>query len=68
MVVAVCTAVQQEQVDKVAGDVNGAAWRRKRGEDQRRDSTIGEAFAKPNLPILDGLYPCGDLVASPMNG
>ena len=57
VVLAVRTAVQQEHVDKVAGDFNGAAWRRKRGEDHRRDSTIEEAFANPNLPIPDGPVP-----------
>ena len=39
-------AMQQEQVDMVAGDFNGAAWRRKRGEDQQCVSTIEEAFCK----------------------
>ena len=35
--------------DKVAGDFHGAAWRRRSGNDQRRDSTVQEAFA--NCPI-----------------
>ena len=55
--VAVRTAMQQERVDMVAGDFNGAAWRRKRCEDQRRDSTIEEAFANTNLPTPDGPTP-----------
>ena len=54
--------------DMVAVDFNGAAWRRKRGEDQRRDSTIEEAFATANVPIPDGLHHSGDQVASPTNG
>ena len=41
----------------VAVDFNGAAWRRKRGEDQRRDSTIEEAFASANVPVPDGHTP-----------
>ena len=40
---AIRTVMLQEQVDMVAGDFNGAAWRRKRGEEHRRDSTIEEA-------------------------
>ena len=54
---AVRTAMQQEQVDMVAGDFNGAASRRKRDEDQRRDSTIEEAFANTNLPIPNSPTP-----------
>ena len=34
----------------VAGDFNGAAWRRRSGNDQRRDSTVEEAFANTNGP------------------
>ena len=50
----------QGQVDMVAGDSNGAAWRKKGGDDQLRDSTIEEAFANTNLPIPHGLTPlCG---------
>ena len=53
--VAVRTAMQQ--VDMVAGDFNGAAWRRKRIESQQCVSTIEEAFADTNLPVLDGTTP-----------
>ena len=45
------------QVDMVAGDFNGAAWRRRSGDDQRRDSTLEEAFANKNLPIPHGPTP-----------
>ena len=44
----------QEQFDMVTGNLNGAAWRRKCSEDQRRHSTIEEAFANTNLPIPQG--------------
>ena len=54
LLLAVRTAMHQEQVDMVAGDLNGAPWRRRSGNDQRRDSTIEEAFANTNLPILQG--------------
>ena len=54
---AVRTVMHQEQVDMVAGDFNGAAWRRKCGKDQRRNSTIEEAFANTNLPIPHGPSP-----------
>ena len=52
---AVRTAMQQ--VDMVAGDFNGAAWRRKRGEGQQCVSTIEEAFADTKLPVPDGPTP-----------
>ena len=56
--VAVRTAVQQ--VDMVAGDFTGAAWRRKRGESQQCVSTIEEAFADTNLLVpWTALHPCG---------
>ena len=54
VLVVVRTAMQQEQVDMVTGDFNGAAWRRRHCEDQRRDRTIEEAFANTNLPTPDG--------------
>ena len=57
VLLAVRTVVHQEQVDTEAGDFNGAAWRRKWCNDQRRDSTIEEAFANTNLPIPDGPTP-----------
>ena len=41
----------------VAGDFNGAAWRRKRGEGQQRVSRIEEALANTNLPVPDGPTP-----------
>ena len=42
--------MHQEQVDMVAGDFNGAARRRRSGNEQRRDSILEEAFANTNLP------------------
>ena len=38
-------------------DFNGAAWRKKSGDNQPRDSTIEEAFAHTNLPIPHGSSP-----------
>ena len=46
VLVAVRTVMHQEQSDMVAGDFDGAAWRRKLVKDQRRDSTFEEAFCK----------------------
>ena len=54
---AVRTVLCQEQIDVVAGDLIGAAWRKKSGDDQQRDSTIEEAFANTNLPIPHGSSP-----------
>ena len=41
---AVRTMVIQEGVDMVAGDFDGASWRRRPGPDQQHDSTLEEAF------------------------
>ena len=38
----------------VAGGFNGAAWRKKSGDDQQRDSTIEEAFA--NTKVVHHLF------------
>ena len=57
LLLAVRTVMRQEQVDMVAGDSNGAAWRRQSGSEQRRNSTIQEAFANTNLPIPPGPTP-----------
>ena len=46
-----------EQVDMVAGDFFGAPWRRRSGNEQRRDSTVVKAFANTNLPIPPGPTP-----------
>ena len=40
----------QEHVDMVAGDFNGAAWRRQPGSDPRPISIIEEAFVNSSLP------------------
>ena len=39
LLLAVRTVMHQEQVDMVAGDFNGAAWRRQSGNEQRHNST-----------------------------
>ena len=54
VLLAVRTVMCQEQIDMVAGDFNGAAWRKTHSADQLRDSTIEEAFANTNLPIPHG--------------
>ena len=54
---AVRTVMCQEQVDMVAGDFNGATWRKKSGDNQQRHSTIEEAFANTNQPIPHGSSP-----------
>ena len=41
----------EEHVDMVAGDFNGAAWRRPCGSDRRLTSIIEEAFANANLLV-----------------
>ena len=46
----------QEQVGMVAGDFNGAAWRRETGIDHR-PSIVEEAFANTSLPIPIGPTP-----------
>ena len=48
------SVVCRERVDTVSGDFNGAAWRKKSGDDKQRDNTIEEAFAHTNLPIPHG--------------
>ena len=68
LLLAVRTVLRQEQVDMVAGDFNGAAWRRRSGNDQRCDSIIEEAFANTNLPIPQGPQHCGDQVEFQENG
>ena len=40
-----------EHVDLVAGDFNGAAWRRPCGNDRKLTSIIEEAFAETDLPM-----------------
>ena len=51
------TVACHEQVDMVAGDLHGAAWRKKSVDIQQCDSTIEEAFANANLPIPHGPKP-----------
>ena len=43
-----------EHVDLVAGDFNGAAWRRPCGNDRKPISIIEEAFADTDLPMPPG--------------
>ena len=57
MLFEVRTVMHQEQVDLVAGDFNGAGWRKKSGVDQPRESTVHKAFANTNLPTPRGPKP-----------
>ena len=43
--------MMQEHVDMVAGDTNGAAWRRPSGRDPRPISIIEEAFVNTPTPL-----------------
>ena len=51
LLLTVLTVMLQEHVDMVAGDFNGAAWRRQSGSDPRPISIIEEAFANTDLPV-----------------
>ena len=51
--------MHQEQVDMVAGDFYGAAWRRRSGNEQRRDSTFEEASLSPGCQFHVALQHCG---------
>ena len=55
----------EEHVDLVAGDVNGAAWRRPCGNGRQPISIIEEAFADTDLPMPPGPPPLWDLGAVP---
>ena len=57
LLLAVRTVMLQEQVDVVAGDFNGAAWRRQSGSDPRPVSIIEEAFVNTFLPVPPGPTP-----------
>ena len=47
----------QEDVDVVAGDFNGASWRRRSGWDQQFDSTLEAALTDVKLPVPPGPTP-----------
>ena len=51
LLLTVRTVMCQEQIDMVAGDFNGAAWRRRSGSDPRPISIIEEALANTSLQI-----------------
>ena len=57
LLLAVRTVMYQQQVDLVAGDFNGAAWRRQSGSDARSISSIEEAFVNSSLPLPPGPTP-----------
>ena len=41
----------EEDIDLVAGDFDGASWRRKMGRQQQYDSTLAEALKNARLPV-----------------
>ena len=41
----------EEDVDLVAGDFNGAGWRRKVGAQQQNDSALEESLRNARLPL-----------------
>ena len=47
----------QEDIDLVAGDFNGASWRRKTVPEQQYERTLEEAFRKARLPVPLGSTP-----------
>ena len=54
---AVRPAITQEDVDMVAGDFNGATWRRKSGPEQQYDRTPEEASTNAKLLVPPGTSP-----------
>ena len=54
LLLAIRTVLHQQQVDLVAGDFNGAAWRRQSGSGSRSISSIEEVFVNTNLPLPPG--------------
>ena len=57
LMLTVCTVMLQEHVDMVAGDFNGAAWRRPSSSDRRLISVIEETLANTSLPMPPGPTP-----------
>ena len=57
LLLTVRTVMHQQQVDLVAGDFHGAAWRRQSGSDSRITSSVQEAFVGANLPLPPGPTP-----------
>ena len=41
----------EEDVDMVAGDIDGASWRRRSGPDQQFECTLEEAFKNAKVPV-----------------
>ena len=57
LLLTVRTVMHQQQVDLVAGDFNGAAWRRQTSSDSRFISSIEDAFVNTNSPLPPGPTP-----------
>ena len=52
--------MQEEHVDLVAGDFNGAAWRQSYGNNPQPTSILEEAFADTDFPV-----PLGPTIVEP---
>ena len=59
LLLAVRAVMHQQQVDLVAGDFSGAAWRRQSGSDPGPISIIEETFVNTSLPVPSGPPPPG---------
>ena len=57
LLLAIRAVLHQQQVDLVAGDCYGAAWRRQSGSDSRFISSFEEAFVNTNFPVPLGPTP-----------
>ena len=62
---AVRTATVQGNAVVVAGDFNGACWRRKTGLEQQFDSSLEEAFKNAKLLVPSGFSPLWGLGGLP---
>ena len=57
ILLAIRTVMLPEDVDMVAGDVNGAHWQTRSGPHQPFDCTLEEAFNNAELPVPPGPTP-----------
>ena len=60
--------MQDEHVNLIAGDFNGAAWRQTSGNNCHQTSTLEEALADTDLPMPPGPHLCGVLELFLANG
>ena len=57
LLLAVRATMQEEHVDLVAGDFNGAAWRQSKGNNIQPTSILEDAFADTDFPMPPGPTP-----------